>query len=82
MRLNNDDKGITINSPAPDELKIAVVASLHGALGCGECIMIDALVSGYAYLINPFPHMTILQQTTLNLFCQNIENLHSSMDNL
>ena len=28
-------------------------------------------------LFNPFPHMTILQQTTLNIFCQNIENLHN-----
>ena len=32
--------------------------------------------------INPFPHTTILQQTTLNVFCQNIENLRSWMDNL
>ena len=27
--------------------------------------------------INPIPHTTILQQTTLNVFCQNIENLHN-----
>ena len=26
---------------------------------------------------NPFPHMTILQQTTLNIFCQKIENLYN-----
>ena len=26
--------------------------------------------------VNPFPHTTILQQTTLNVFCQNIENLY------
>ena len=32
--------------------------------------------------INPFPHTTILQQTTLNVFCQNIENFHNWMDNL
>ena len=32
--------------------------------------------------INPFPHTTILQQTTLNIFCQNIENRHNWMDNL
>ena len=25
--------------------------------------------------LNPFPHMTILQQTTLNIFCQKVENL-------
>ena len=24
---------------------------------------------------NPFPHTTILQQTTLNIFCQKMENL-------
>ena len=33
-------------------------------------------------MLNPFPHTTILQQTTLNVFCQNIENLHNWMDNL
>ena len=32
--------------------------------------------------VNPFPHTTILQQTTLNVFCQNIENLYNWMDNL
>ena len=32
--------------------------------------------------VNPFPHTTILQQTTLNVFCQNIKNLHKWMDNL
>ena len=31
---------------------------------------------------NPFPHTTILQQTTLNIFCQQIENLSNWMDNL
>ena len=34
------------------------------------------------WYLNPFPHTTILQQTTLNIFCQNIENLHNWMDNL
>ena len=33
-------------------------------------------------MFNPFPHTTILQQTTLNIFCQNIENLYNWMDNL
>ena len=33
-------------------------------------------------VFNPFPHTTYLQQTTLNVFCQNIENLHNWMDNL
>ena len=32
--------------------------------------------------INPFPHTTILQQTTLNSFCQKMENLYNWMDNL
>ena len=32
--------------------------------------------------INPFPYMTILQQTTLNIFCQIMENLYNWMDNL
>ena len=32
--------------------------------------------------INPFPHTTILQQTTLNIFCQKIENLYNWMDNI
>ena len=33
-------------------------------------------------VFNHFPNMTILQQTTLNIFCQKIENLHNWMDNL
>ena len=32
--------------------------------------------------LNPFPHTTILQQTTLSIFCQKIENLYNLMDNL
>ena len=41
------------------------------------------LVKGDPFiLINPFPHITILQQTTLNIFCQKIENLINWMDNL
>ena len=31
--------------------------------------------------INPFPHTTILQHMTLNIFCQKIENLYNWMDN-
>ena len=31
---------------------------------------------------NPFPHTTILQQTTLNIFCQKMENLNNWIDNL
>ena len=33
-------------------------------------------------ILNPFPHTTILQQTTLNIFCQKLENLYNYMDNL
>ena len=33
-------------------------------------------------LINPFPHTTNLQRTTLKIFCQKIENLYNWMDNL
>ena len=31
-------------------------------------------------LVNPFPHTTILQQTTLNIFCQKIVNLYNWKD--
>ena len=31
--------------------------------------------------INPFPHTINLQQTTLNIFCQKMENLYNWMDN-
>ena len=34
------------------------------------------------WTINPFRRTTILQQTTLNIFCQKIENLYNWMDNL
>ena len=32
--------------------------------------------------VNPFPHTTILQQTTLDIFCKKVENLYNKMDNL
>ena len=38
---------------------------------CGKRLTHETLA------VNPFPHTTILQQTTLNVFCQNIENLHN-----
>ena len=31
-------------------------------------------------LFNPFPHTTILQQMTLNIFCQKMKNLYNWMD--
>ena len=45
-------------------------------------ILFDRKRRRYKKRINPFPHTTILQQTTLNVFCQNIENLHNWMDNV
>ena len=33
-------------------------------------------------IFNPFPHTTILQQMTLNIFCQTIEYLHNCMENI
>ena len=33
-------------------------------------------------VLNPFPHTTFLQQTTLNIFCQKIKNLYNWMNNL
>ena len=39
-------------------------------------------VEKYDIIIYPFPHTTILQQTTLNIFCQKIENLYNWMNNL
>ena len=33
------------------------------------------------YWLNPFQHTTNLQQTTLNIFCQKMENLYNWMDN-
>ena len=38
---------------------------------------VENIVAKWKLLINPFPHMTNLQQTTLNIFCQKIENLHN-----
>ena len=32
--------------------------------------------------VNPFPHTTILQQTTFNIFCKQIENLYNWMNKL
>ena len=40
----------------------------------GICFMLES--------INPFPHTTILQQTTLNIFCRKMENVYNWIDNL
>ena len=37
----------------------------------------DLLMAQRQTVINPFPHTRILQQTTLNIFCQQIENLYN-----
>ena len=47
-----------------------------------ELCYIICLNLGINTSVNPFPHTTILQQTTLNIFCQKIENLFNWMDNL
>ena len=50
--------------------------------------LFENLVTKEQFLLFPqcflysFPHTTILQQTTLNIFCQKIENLYNWMDNL
>ena len=44
--------------------------------------MVLAKARCFSISVNPFPHTTILQQTTLNIFCQKIENLYNQMDNL
>ena len=41
-----------------------------------EGIERNAIVS-FTMLFNPFPHTTILQQTTLNISCQKMENLYN-----
>ena len=40
------------------------------------------LINFAAADFNPFPHTKILQQTTLNIFYQKMENLYNWMDNL
>ena len=39
-------------------------------------------ISNFLFYLNPFPHTTILQQTALNIFCQEMENLYNWMNNL
>ena len=49
-------------------------------LTCYMCYgIIRVIVFDNILWFNPFPHTTILQQTTLNIFCQKIKNI---MDNL
>ena len=72
--------------------------SLHlSALWSGSCLSTTHRLSHTHFLarvqtkgwfscatthVNPFPHTTILQQTSLNIFCQKMENLCNWMDNL
>ena len=53
-------------------------------VGCLAIIRIENKLAIWLFILtfNLFPHTTILQQTTLNVFCQNIENLHNWMNNL
>ena len=41
--------------------------------GCASSIFLFVLVNEKFHCFNLFPHTTILQQTTLNVFCQNTE---------
>ena len=49
-----------------------VTTVLHEAIDTVTRLTVDV-----PNMFNPFPHITIMQQTTLNLFCQNIENLYN-----
>ena len=74
--------------------KYFLLATSNNILKCPKCTVVLFYVwrwlhtvmilklSIFSMLFNPFPHTTILQQTTLNVFCQNIDNLHNWMDNL
>ena len=57
------------------------VLSFHHPSNCREEWNFDIYLQ-QTNSVNPFLHTTILQQTTLNKFCQNIENLYNWMDNL
>ena len=46
------------------------------------CCMLERIKDYCLVGFNPFPHTTILQQTTLNIFCQKTENIYNWMDNL
>ena len=54
----------------------------HLLQNTSKCIDKWKRVTWTPYEFNPFPHTTILQQTTLNIFCKTIENLYNWMDNL
>ena len=59
-------------------LRIFVKKFLTGVLCTAVLLFPYTLIM----IFNPFPHTTILLQTTLNIFCQKIENLYNWMDNL
>ena len=47
---------------------------------CSAGLLYMYVVKGYyrgGFSLNPLPHTTILQQTSLNIFCQKIENLYN-----
>ena len=49
----------------------------------GEIVSFEQIIHFQSiYIFNSFPHKTIMQQTTLNILCQNMENLYNWMDNL
>ena len=67
--------------------KVFCCKGVRRCLYMGKDYQIRGLMSKFSCFnnrccINPFPHTTILQQTTLNIFCKKIENLYNWMDNL
>ena len=58
----------------------AVLLACIGSIYFGKLVKVLGTVRYFR--LNSFPHTIILQQTTLNVFWQNIENLHNWMDNL
>ena len=70
------------------------MSSAANVFACGKRLTLSHMQQIYSRLLwkcvdknmenlfNPFPHTTVLQQTTLNIFCQKMENLYNWMDNL
>ena len=63
---------MTLKSSRQKYGKISLIESMMIELKTMWQMKILIIISIYSF--NPFPHTTILQQTTLNIFCQNIES--------
>ena len=64
------------------QLYSVIVLSFKGSFHFFGVSFQSSLLQSCWETVNPFPHTAFLQQTTLNVFCQKIENLHNWMDNL